>query len=73
MEESRTMDKNERSKLSRILLGLAPLAAIHAMAKIAGSGPGMPVNVSVTYEQLEEMTDAMRDLKVMIYGVYKGD
>ena len=38
------------------------------MAKIGGSGPGMTVNVTVTYEQLQEMTDAMRDLKLAIYG-----
>lgn len=63
-----SMTPEFRRRLSKVLLGLAPLAAIHAMAKIGGSGPGMTVNVTVTYEQLQEMTDAMRDLKLAIYG-----
>jgi hypothetical protein len=60
-----------RRRLSGVLLGLAPLAAIHAMAKLAGGGPGTVVNVPLQYEQLQEMTDAMRELKLMIYGKHE--
>lgn len=60
------MKKEERKRLTRILIKLAPIAVAYTTGTAKGAIGNAPVEVPMS--MIEDAAAGMRDLKIMLYG-----